>query len=166
MDILECVLKAFLDFVLDPKIWTITVPLFVAIWTWRRNEKSKRDWENWQLRKTACLNALNIANAILSNYSFGSLHASKLVPQYEKVEDVRACMNELACVCNGPEVIDLMKKIMFSDVSLDVIVDLRSAVRKELNMHLNDIDLDRDRAFVGSIVCDPRCMSWRDENNS
>ena len=69
-------------------------------------------------------------------------------------------MNELACVCNGPEVIGLMKKIMNSEATVDLIVDLRSAVRKELNMHLNDIDSDRDMAFVGSVICDPRCNAW------
>lgn len=159
-----CWSSSFLVFLLDVRIWMVTVTLLIAIWTWNKNEKSKREWEGWQLRKAACLNALNIANALISNHHFENMKVSDLVPQEAKIEDVRACMNELACVCNGPEVLNLMKRIMFFPVRADIIVDLRNAVRKELNMHLEDIDNDREIAFIGSVSCDPRCKAWSDNN--
>lgn len=164
MSELSCWANALLVFILDVRLWMVTVPLLIAIWTWNKNEKSKREWESWQLRKAACLKALNIANALISNYKFEHMDVGGLVPQEEKIEEVRACMNELACVCNGPEVLNLMKKIMFCKVRADIIVDLRNAVRKELGMHIEDIDNDREKAFVGSVGCDPRCKAWGDSN--
>lgn len=135
--------------------WKITAPALIAVLAWTLNERSKRNWERWQMRKAACLRALNIANALLSSYKYANVKDGDIVPQYESVKEVRACINELACTCDGPEVLDQMKRILFSPaLSPDAIVDLRNAVRRELSFSTGVIDTDRDRAFVGRVVCE------------
>jgi hypothetical protein len=108
----------------------------------------------WQIKKAACLKALNIANAVISNYRYTNVPEGDIVPQYENIEEVRACFNELACTCRGPEVMSELKRIMFSPVTPDAIVDLRNAVRRELGFSRKIIDIDRAKAFVGKINCD------------
>ncbi len=44
---------------------------------------------------------------------------------------------------------------MFESVSPDIIVDLRNAVRKELDFGNEVFDTDRDKAFVGKVGADP-----------
>ena len=135
------------------EFWKIAAPVIFAVVAWLFNERSKRQWERWQLKKTACLKALNIANAILSNYKYSDVKEGEITPQYESVEEVRACFNELACTCNKPNVLNALKRIMFESVAPDAIVDLRTAVRKELRMSLSAVDIDRDKAFIGRVNC-------------
>jgi len=137
------------------EFWKIAAPAFTAIVAWVLNERSKRKWEKWQIKKDACLKALNLANAVLSNYEYENVKKGDISPQYESVENARSCFNELACTCEGPEVINALKKIMFDSVSPDAIVDLRNAVRKELKFSNKTIDSDREKAFVGKINCEP-----------
>lgn len=136
--------------------WKIAAPAFTAIVAWILNERSKRKWEKWQIKKDACLKALNLANAVLSNYEYENVNKGNILPQYESIENARSCFNELACTCEGPEVINALKKIMFDRVSPDAIVDLRNAVRKELKFSNKTIDSDREKAFVGKINCEKR----------
>ena len=136
------------------EFWKIAAPAFTAIIAWFLNERSKRKWEMWQIKKDACLNALNLANAVLSNYEYSNVNEGDISPQYESIENARACFNELACTCEGPEVINALKHIMFNTVSPDAIVDLRNAVRKELKFSNKTIDSDRENAFVGKINCE------------
>jgi hypothetical protein len=86
------------------------------------NERSKRKWEKWQIKKEACLKALNLANAVLSNYEYQNVKKGDISPQYESIENARACFNELACTCDKSDVIDELKKIMFNNPSPDAIV--------------------------------------------
>jgi len=110
--------------------------------------------EVWIMKRNACLKALNLANAILSNYQYHNVSEGDIVPQQESIESARSCFNELACTCEGPEVIKQLKKIVNGPVAPDSIVDLRSAVRKELGFETESIDLDRTFAFIGKINCD------------
>ena len=136
------------------EFWKIAAPAFIAIVAWILNERGKRKWELWQLKKVACLNALNLANAVLSNYEYPKVKKEDIKPQTESVENARSCFNELACTCDGPEVIDAIKHIIFGNPSPDAIVDLRNAVRKELKFSRTSIDNDREKAFIGKINCD------------
>ena len=135
------------------EFWKIAAPAMVAVIAWLFNERSKRQWERWQLKKAACLRALNIANAILSNYEYVNLKKGAITPQHESVDAVRACFNELACTCDKPDVINNLKRIMFESVSPDAIVELRTAVRRELGMSRRVVDIDREKAFVGRVNC-------------
>lgn len=126
----------------------------------------------WQMKRDACLRALNVANAVLSNYEYESVPKGDITPQCESVENVRACFNELACTCASSEVLDQLKKILCESPPPDAIVDLRNAVRKELGFSTEEIDNDRQNAFVARVKCDPRsmqgvwqiCTSWRLES--
>jgi hypothetical protein len=116
-----------------------------------QEERQKRD-RAWLVKRDSCLKALNIANALLSNYSYQNVTTDQIHPQEIDVVDVRACFNELACSCENPEVIAQLKHIMFDKVSPDAIVDLRNAVRRELEFGINEVDTDRERAFIGRVV--------------
>jgi len=110
--------------------------------------------EVWVMKRNACLKALELANAVLSNYEYENLSTGSIVPQQQSIEFARSCFNELACTCEGSEVLEQLKKIMSGNGTVDLIVDLRNAVRKELGFEKESIDLDRDSAFLGKINCD------------
>lgn len=116
-----------------------------------QEERQKRD-RAWIMKRDACLKALNIANAIISNYRYSNVPTEDIHPQDVDVADVRACFNELACSCETPEVMAQLKRIMFDKPTPDAIVDLRNAVRRELEFGINEIDIDRKNAFVGRVV--------------
>lgn len=77
-----------------------------------------------------------------------------MTPQFESTEAIRACFNDLACTCDGPEVINGLKRIMFDNITPAEIVKLRTAVRNELGMGRKPIDEDLERAFIGSVNCE------------
>jgi hypothetical protein len=134
--------------------WKVAAPALIAILAWFLNERSKRKWEMWQMKKEACLKALNLANAVLSNFSYPNVPKGDISPQFENIENARSCFDGLICTCDGPEVITVLRKIMFAGVSPDAIVDLRNAIRKELRFSRTTIDTDRDKAFIGRINCE------------
>lgn len=116
-----------------------------------------QDYERWVLKRNACLQALRLANATLSNYKLTDLKSGKaidgIMPQYMTIDDARACIDELACSCESPEVLDNLKRILFSSGTAADIVDLRNAVRRELGFELEEIDHDREKAFIGKLAC-------------
>jgi hypothetical protein len=116
-----------------------------------QTERQKRD-RAWLVKRDACLKALNIANGLLSNYSYQNVPADHIHPQELDVAEVRACFNELACSCESADVLTQLKRIMFESVTPDAIVDLRNAVRRELEFGVTEIDTDRKNAFVGRVV--------------
>jgi len=132
------------------------IPVIVAVLAWLLNEHSKRKWELWQIKREACLRALNIANAVLSNHNYSNIKKEEIKPQFESIENIRACFNELACTCDGPDVLNGLKKIMFESVTPAEIVNLRTAVRKELGIKGGAIDVDTNKAFLGQVNCEPR----------
>lgn len=119
----------------------------------QRNEKLREN--KWQIKRAACLEALNIADAILSNYEYPGARKEDIKPGKITTEEVRTCFNELACSCDNTEVIEILKRIMYDSVSPDIIVDLRNSVRRELEFGNDNFDKDRDKAFVGKVVADP-----------
>lgn len=110
--------------------------------------------EQWKHKRDACFNALNIADSLLSNYTYPSVKEGDIKPGKIMTEEVRKCFNDLACSCKETKVIELLKKIMYEPVSPDIIVDLRNAVRVELEFGNTEFDTDRDKAFVGKIGSD------------
>jgi len=118
-------------------------------------QKDLINQEQWKCKRDACFNALNIADAVLSNYKYPNVKDGAIKPGKVTTEEVRKCFNDLTCSCKEVKVIDLLKKIMFESVSLDIIVDLRNAVRLELDFGNQEFDKDRDKAFVGKVIADP-----------
>jgi hypothetical protein len=119
-------------------------------------QKELINQERWQLKRAACLKALNIADCILSNYKYENVKSEDILPTPITTEEVRQCFNELACTCDRTEVIELLKKILYDKSTPDIIVDLRNGVRRELEFGNADFDKDRTNAFVGKIGADPK----------
>ena len=135
-------------------VLTMDTVAIIAVIAWMLNAKSKRNWEKWQIKKDACFKALDIADAVLSNYEYQNVTKGDLTPQFESIENVRDCFNKLACTCDGPDVINELKKIMFEKIMPDAIIELRNAVRRELGLGKSNVDIDRAKAFVAKINCD------------
>lgn len=111
--------------------------------------------ERWKHKRDACFNALNIADALISNYSYENVKEGDIKKGKVTTEEVRKCFNDLACSCDDTKVTDLLKKIMFDSITPDIIVDLRNAVRAELEFGNAEFDKDRYKAFVGKVGADP-----------
>jgi len=126
-------------------------------------EKSLIKTEKWTIKQKACLEALDLADAMLSNYSYENVKEGEIIKEEVKTVDVRRCYNKLACSCNNEEILILFKKIFFDKVTIDIIVDLRNAVRRELDFG-TAIDEDRERAYFGRLFCDP-VLSNRPKND-
>ena len=145
---------AIVNIVSSVDFWKITFPALIAIVVWWLNEHSKRKSERWKIKKEACQKALNLANAVLSNYEYQNVRKGDIEPQFITIEEARSCFNELACTCEKSSVLDELKKIMFSNaVTPAAIVGLRNAVRKELEFSNEAIDTDMEQAFIGKINC-------------
>ncbi len=109
--------------------------------------------ERWLIKRKACLKALTVANATLSNYEYPNAKSKDILKQYITIEEARMCVDEIACSCDSSEVLDVLKEILFGSVTPDKIVDLRNAIRRELNFSSQEIDSDRDKAFIGKLNC-------------
>lgn len=136
--------------------WKIVFPALVAIVAWYLNERSKRYWEKWKLKREACIKALNIANAVLSTYKYPNANEDDIIKEEVDTADARKCFNLLSCTCDDKKVLDVFKKILFGSVSPDIIVDLRNSVRDELKFGKKEIDDDRESAFIGKLGADPK----------
>lgn len=136
--------------------WKIAVPTFFIVVGWLYNEHRKRVWEKWQIKKSACMKALTVANAVISNYKYDNIRKEEMTPQILSVDVVRECFNELAFCCDSDEVITTLKHIVLNHSSgPGDMVKLRTAVRKELGFGTRAIDKDLNMAFIGRVSCDP-----------
>jgi hypothetical protein len=146
-------IKQIITILSSVEFWKIAAPGFLAIIAWGLNERSKRHWEKWQFKKQACLKALKLANAVLSNYDYPNVKKGDIQPQYEDIESARSCIDELACTCENPDVLNELKKILFDSVTPASMVDLRNAIRRELKFSKKTIDTDKEKAFIGTLNC-------------
>lgn len=106
----------------------------------------------WHLKYEACMQALDLADAILSNMDFDGIPEGVMVKEDVKTEDVRDCINKLACSCDGKGVLDTFKKIIIGKgFRLDIVVDLRNAVREELEFSAVAIDTDRENSYIARV---------------
>lgn len=112
----------------------------------------------WEIKRNACLNAMNIVEAHWSNRDWsgsdsqGRVLADGAVERQPEpsIDAVRQCYNELVLCCTNERVPKLYKHCLLEAVSGDDVVDLRNAVRAELGFGTG-IDFDRARAFIGRI---------------
>ncbi len=109
--------------------------------------------KRWELRREACLNALDIADALISSGKYEN-YSGPITKQSTTTKDIRKCCNLLAATCEKPDVLKTLQKIIKGNFSPDIIVDLRNAVRLELNFDKKQIDTDRDSAFVAKSIFD------------
>jgi len=114
----------------------------------------------WELKRNACLKALNIVDAFWSNIKWEEKDAKGKeidAPSIEKqdppsIEDIRNCYNGLSLSCDSDSVLREYKRCLgiSGEFRGDAIVDLRNAIRKELGFGA-DIDFDRANAFIGRV---------------
>lgn len=116
----------------------------------------------WGLRREACEEALNVVEAVFSNYPWSgvessgkSIRSGSIKKEKIETEKVRHCYNKLVTYCKNEDVPRLFKEILFpqNKISADIIVDFRNAIRRELGLK-GDVDKNREQAFIGKIVGD------------
>jgi hypothetical protein len=116
-------------------------------------EQAKRE-----LKYEACLDALSVIDAFFSHY-FTEL---KPTPQEANTARARECHSKLILSCENTEIIEKFAEIMFGPADpntgqkpkTDLLNEFRNLVRKELGFG-DEIILDRDRAWFGSVTGDP-----------
>jgi hypothetical protein len=122
-------------------------------------ELESKNLDKWELKREACLRALNIADSAMSNLEWESdIDMRKGIVKSEiDTITARICYNQLACTCDLPETLYEFKRVlgMLGPIGGDAIVDFRNAIRKELNFG-NEIDVDRKKAFIGRIHGDEK----------
>ena len=130
------------------------VPILGTALAWYINERQKRNLHKWELKKKACLDALEIVDAYYSHQNWttseGALEAEKQEPPL--IKDVRNTYNNLSLCCDQVEVLSLYKKCLgvYGNTQPDDMVDLRNAIRKELG-YGKEIDRDRDKAWIARV---------------
>lgn len=115
--------------------------------------------DKWTLKREACLEALQLADNVLSNMTWNGIPNEQLIKGEVKTIDGRKIFNKLATSCDLDIVLKLMKSILLgkdengNGINMGIIVDLRNAVREELGFG-EKLDTDKDNAFFGKLVGD------------
>jgi len=104
------------------------------------NRKSLLEARQWELKREACLEAMNIIDAV-----FGVLPWQN-IPRVDRqkpipISEMRACYNKLVISCKNAEVPRAFKKCLFLSlpgepappITMGAIDDLRFAIREEFN---------------------------------
>ena len=98
----------------------------------------------------ACLYALSIVDGSFSNTPWGTIIPDK---QTFSTEKARECYNKLAVTCDSEKVLGAYKKCLglSTPATPDSIVDLRNAIRKELDYGKEFDGADRDKAWIANL---------------
>jgi hypothetical protein len=114
----------------------------------------------WEIKRNACLKALDIVDGHLANAQWSGTDAnsnnlSSLAVEKQPrpgIKEIRNCYNCLALCCESETVLHEFKKCLgiCGDVKAESLVDLRNAIRKELDFGA-EVDLDRAAAFIARI---------------
>ena len=94
--------------------------------------------------------ALDVADAIISQRSWSDIPGNGRARSKVSTIEARKAYNQLACSCESLKTLEIFRKIMSStgnDISVDIIVDFRNAIRNELEFK-GDIDDERISAFI------------------
>lgn len=94
----------------------------------------------WELKRKACLAALRIVDIQFENFvARGQVTGMSDVkfaesPRYRTIDndEVRQIISELSLSCDDPSIITLFIKAIDGHTSMDIVVDLRNAARREL----------------------------------
>jgi hypothetical protein len=127
------------------------VPLIGAVIAWLINERQKRALVRWELKRQACLEALEIVDAHFSNVVWTGISdtSRQAPPTVAKARDV---YNKLCLSCQSDAVLKAYKKCLgiYGTFAADEIVDLRNAIRKELGFG-EAVDADREKAWIAKL---------------
>ncbi len=109
-------------------------------------ERQRRKSERWNMKREACLEALDTADAILSNIDWPDFRGVMDIEEVDTIK-VRKIYNKVATCCDSKDLLEVFRKIIFQkDINLSIIVDMRNVIRKELGFK-SKIDLDRKNAY-------------------
>lgn len=124
------------------------------------SQVARTEEARYKLKYEACLHALSVLDAHLS-YSIKNPTGSQPVRQHAATKDVRECHSKLILSCEDTKILELFSEIIFGPKAgeqprkpqTDLLNEFRILVRKELGFG-HELLLDRDRAWVGKMVCD------------
>ncbi len=132
MDVITTILTAF-----------ITSGVVTALFNWFVASKERADQRRWEIKREACLEALEIIDARFADYDW--LAANGKMDQVDRQDSVpiikiRSCFNRLVLTCNNSEVPRMFEKCLHLAIEgkepepllMRTVVDLRNAIRKEL----------------------------------
>jgi hypothetical protein len=106
----------------------------------------------WELKRQACLEALDVVDALFANVQWNMV--SPEIQPVPNIGTIRKCYNALALSCNSPAVLTEFKRCLGlgqeKSIRADMIVDLRNAIRKELEFG-QEVDTDRVSAWIARV---------------
>ncbi len=144
MDLVQTILTA-----------VITSGIVTAIVNWYIKSKELGEQRRWEIKREACLEALEIIDARFADYDWNANGNPMKVDKQDFVTTakIRSCFNRLVLACNDSKVPQLFEKCLHLQVGdndppqLDMatVVSLRNAIRKELGFGK---DLSTDVSWI------------------
>lgn len=120
----------------------ITSGIVTVLLNWFIKSKEREEQRRWEIKREACLEALEIIDARFADYIWVSDGKRVDVdPQkFIETEDIRSCFNRLILACENQQVPLLFEKCLYLRVGntdpdkldMNAVVELRNAIRKEL----------------------------------
>ena len=120
----------------------ITSGCVTAILNWYIKTQELGDQRRWEIKREACLEALEIIDARFADYGWKSNGAPLKVDKQDiiKTEKIRSCFNRLVLACINSKVPQSFEKCLHLKIentdpkplTMDSVVELRNAIRKEL----------------------------------
>lgn len=126
-------------------------------------ERDRIATAKYQLKYKACLEALDVIDQIFlagSREEFIRRFPIEQLPKFKSPSELgdlaRKCHNKLVIAVNNPKVVRLFRQAAGIDTegqkpSVDIVVDLRTAIRRELEFGDEVVDTDRSRAWFGAV---------------
>lgn len=123
-------------------------------------EETFRKRSAFEIKRAACLEALTVVDAVLSNqqWSVAGTTTPKVAKQQVDIAAARRAYSQLALSCENPDVVAQFVRVLglrspdepAVRTSGDKIVDLRNAMRAELGFG-KSLDLDRKLAWIANL---------------
>ena len=111
-----------------------------------RELKSKQ----WEIKRSACLDALSVIDAYLSHMNWDSVSVTK---QNVGIEKVRECHNKLLLCCKKQDIANKYAEIIVKKDKFEPTIlmnELRNLIREELGFG-SYLSLDKDKAWIAKI---------------
>ncbi len=114
--------------------------------------------ERWNIKRAACLDALDVVDRQMTNMAWGKLGVCA-EPQKVDIARARQVMNNLVLICDGAEVAKAYIRALglqapdepAQQISGDAIHDLRLTIRQELGFGPH-FDFDRNKAWIATLT--------------
>jgi hypothetical protein len=120
----------------------ITSGAVTALLNWYIKTREREEQRRWEIKREACLEALEIIDARFADYQWQTDGADIKVDPQDHIETakIRSCFNRLILACENQQVPLLYEKCLNLKVGneepkrfdMSTVVDLRNAIRKEL----------------------------------